>query len=88
MFNFKKEERKPREYKGETIYLTKYNNVDTEKFLDIIVRCIESYVRQKGIMPEKLRLSYENYNRILEYNKNLIEQRNEKYYTFGVEIEI
>ena len=88
MFNFKKEERKIREYKGETIYLTKYNNVDTEKFLDIIVRCIESYVRQKGIMPEKLRLSYENYNRILEYNKNLIEQRNEKYYTFGVEIEI
>jgi hypothetical protein len=85
---FNREEIKPREYKGTTIFLTKYSDVTVEKFLDIIVRSIESYVKQKGIMPEKIRISYENYNRILQHNKSLIEKKEGKYYTFGVEIEV
>ena len=85
---FKKDERKIKEYKGSTIYLTKYDDIKIEKYLDILVRSIESYVKQKGVMPEKIKLSYKNYNRILEHNKNLIEKKDEKYYTFGVEIEV
>lgn len=74
-------------YKGTTIYVTK-KDVDVETLLDIIVRNIEGYVKQEGMMPEKLRLSYENYNKILDHNKSLIEIKDNKYYTFGVEIEI
>lgn len=77
-----------REYKGTTIFLTKYENKDIEQYLAIIVSSIESFVRQKGIMPQKLRLGYNNYNRILEHNSSLIEKRGNKYFTFGVEIEI
>lgn len=87
MFNFRKEEIKVKEYKGTTIYLTRYEDVKIEKYLDILVRSIESYVKQKGIMPQKIRLGYNNYNRILEHNKNLIEKKNGKYFTFGVEVE-
>lgn len=85
---FRKEERKPKEYKGTTIFLTKYEDKTVEEYLAIIVSYVESYVKQKGVMPEKLRLGYNNYNRILEYNKNLIEKKDGKFYTFGVEIEV
>ncbi len=81
-------QRKPKEYKGTTIYMTKYEDIEIEKYLDILVRNVENYVRQKGIMPEKIRLGYQNYNRILDHNKNLIEHKGDKYYTFGVEIEV
>lgn len=74
-------------YKGTTIYVTK-TDINVETLLDIIVRNIEGYVKQEGTMPEKLRLSYENYNKILEHNKSLIEKKDDRYYTFGVEIEI
>ena len=77
-----------REYKGTTIFLTKYENKNIEEYLAIIVSSIESYVRQKGIMPQKLRLGYNNYNRILEHDSSLIEKRGSKYFTFGVEIEV
>lgn len=83
---FKKE--KPKEYKGTTIFLAKYEEKTVEDYLAIIVSCIEAYVRQKSIMPEKIKLGYNNYNRILEYNKNLIEKKDNKYFTFGVEIEV
>ncbi|MCI8346604.1 MAG: hypothetical protein HFJ12_01470 [Bacilli bacterium] len=85
---FKKDERKTKEYKGNTIYLTRYEDIKIEKYLDILVRSIESYVKQKGIMPQKIKLGYNNYNRILEHNKNLIEKKDNKYFTFGVEIEV
>lgn len=85
---FKKEERKPKEYKGTTIYLTKYEDKTVEEYLAIIVSCVEAYVKQKGVMPEKLKLGYNNYSRILEHNKSLIEKKGDKYYTFGVEIEV
>ena len=85
MFEFIK---KPREYVGTTIYVTKYDDLQVEKLLDIIVRNIENYVGQKGIMPEKLKLTYEEYNKILEHNKSLIEKRDNAYYTFGVQIEV
>lgn len=77
-----------REYKGTTIFLTKFENKSIEEYLAIIVSSIESYVRQKGIMPQKLRLGYNNYNRILEHDKSLIEKKGNKYFTFGVEIEV
>lgn len=81
-------ERKPREYIGTTIYITKYDDLPVEKLLDIIVRNIENYVSQKGVMPKRLKLTYEEYNKILEHNKTLIEKREGKYYTFGVQIEV
>lgn len=87
MFN-RNEERKVKEFKGTTIYLTKYNDLSVEEYLDRIVRSIERFEKQTGVMPEKLKLGYENYERILNYNKRLIEKKNDKYYTFGVEIEV
>lgn len=87
MFN-RNEERKIKEFKGTTIYLTKYENVNVERYLDMIVRSIERFVRQNGVMPKKLRLGYDNYNKIIHHNKTLIEQKHNKYYTFGVEIEV
>ncbi len=84
---FRKE--KTKEYKGTTIFLTKYENKTAEDYLAIIVSCIEAYVRQKRIMPEKLKLGYNNYSKILKHNKDLIEKKEEnKFYTFGVEIEV
>lgn len=88
MFNYRNKERKIREYKGTTIFMTGYEDMKIEKYLDILVRNIEQYVRQKGEMPNKLRIGYKNYNRILEHNKKLIEKKDSKYYTFGVEIEV
>lgn len=85
---FRREERKPKEFKGTTIFLTKYEDKTAEEYLAIIVSCIESYVKQKGIMPEKLKLGYNNYNKILEHNKSLIEEKDNKYFTFGVEVEV
>ena len=87
MFN-RNEERKVKEFKGTTIYLTKYNDLSVDEYLDRIVRSIERFEKQTGVMPEKLKLGYENYERILNYNKRLIEKKNDKYYTFGVEIEV
>lgn len=88
MFNLRKKENKEKRFKGTTIYVTKYEDVEVEKLLDIIVRNIEGYVRQENRMPDKLKLSYNNYNKILEHNKSLIEKRGDKYFTFGVEIEV
>lgn len=85
MFGFIK---KKREYIGTTIFVTKNEDVPVEKLLDIIVRNIENYVRQNRKMPEKLRLSYNNYSKIIDYNHTLVERREGKYYTFGVQIEI
>lgn len=85
MFNLRNKEKK---FKGTTIYVTKYEDVEVEKLLDIIVRNIEGYVRQEGKMPDNLKLSYDNYNRILEHNKSLIEKKDDKYFAFGVEIEV
>ena len=81
-------QRTQKEYKGTTIYMTKCDDIEVEKYLDRLVRNIENYVKQKGTMPEKIRLGYGNFNKILDHNKNLIEKREEKYYTFGVEIEV
>lgn len=41
-------ERKPREYIGTTIYVTKYDDLPVEKILDILARNVENYVKQKG----------------------------------------
>lgn len=87
MFN-KKGKKIIREFKGTTIYLTKYEDMKVEKYLNMIVRSIERFVKQNGEMPEKLKLGYTNYERILKHNKKLIEKKNNKYYTFGVEIEV
>lgn len=87
MFN-RNEERKVKEFKRTTIYLTKYDDLSIEEYLDRIVRSVERYEKQTGTMPKKLKLGYSNYERILKHNKNLIEKKNDKYYTFGVEIEI
>lgn len=86
MFGFIKKQK--REYIGTTIFITKNEEVTVEKLLDIIVRNIENYVRQNHTMPEKLRLSYNNYSRIIDYNHTLVERREGKYYTFGVQIEV
>lgn len=87
MFNFRRnnEERK---FKGNTIYVLKYDDLPIEQILNIIVKNIEAYTRSEGKMPDKLRINYKTYERILAYNKTLIEKRNGKYYTFGVEIEV
>lgn len=87
MFN-KNTEKNFKEFKGTTIFVTKYEDVKVEKLLDIIFRIIENYVRQNHTMPEKLKLSYNNYNRIIEYNRTLVEKREEKYYILGVQIEV
>lgn len=81
-------ERKPIEYKGTIIFMTKYENVKVERLLAYIVSNIENYVAQKGIMPEKLKLGRNNLSRIMKHNKNLIEEKEDKFYTFGVEIEV
>ena len=86
MFEFIRRNKK--EYVGTTIFVTKNEDVPVEKLLDIIVRNIENYVRQNHVMPEKLRLSYNNYSRIIDYNHTLVERHDGKYYTFGVQIEI
>ncbi len=88
MFNLRNKENNKKRFKGTIIYVTKYEDVEVEKLLDIIVRNIEGYVRQENRMPDKLKLSYNNYNRILEHNKSLIKKRGDKYFTFGVEIEV
>lgn len=85
MFDFVK---KPKEYVGTTIYVTKYDDLPIEKMLDILARNVENYVKQKGVMPEKVKLTFEGYNRILEYNKTLIEKREGKYYIYGTQIEV
>ena len=87
MFN-RSEERNFKEFKGTTIFVTKYEDVKVEKLLDIIFRIIENYVRQNHTMPEKLRLSYNNYNRIIEHNRTLVEKCEEKYYILGVQVEV
>lgn len=87
MFNFRKNNEK-RKFKGNTIYVLKYDDLPIEKILDIIVKNIESYTRTEGKMPDKLRISYETYERILAHNKTLIEKKDDKYYTVGVEIEV
>ncbi len=86
MFEFIKKQRK--EYVGTTIFITKNEEVPVEKLLAIIVGNIENYVRQNHTMPEKLRLSYNNYSRIIDHNHTLVERRNGYYYTFGVQIEV
>lgn len=86
MFEFIKKAK--REYVGTTIFVTKNEDVTVEKLLDIIVRNIENYVRQNHTMPEKLRLSYNNYSRIIDHNHTLVERRDGCYYTFGVQIEV
>ncbi len=75
-------------YNGPIIYITRYEDLDVEKLLDIIVRHIESYTRQEGIIPDKLILSENNFNRIMKHNKTLIVRENDKYYTFGIEVEV
>lgn len=87
MFNFRRnnEERK---FKGNTIYVLKYDDLPIEQILNIIVKNIEAYTKSEGKMPDKLRIRYETYERILSHNRTLIEKRNGKYYTFGVEIEV
>ena len=75
-------------YREPVIYMTKYEDLEAEKLLAIVVSHIESYVRQNQTMPEKIRFSYNNYEKILKHNKSLIMQKDNKYYTFGVEIEI
>ena len=85
MFEFIK---KRREYVGTTIFITKNEDVPVEKLLAIIVENIENYVRQNHTMPEKLRLSYNNYSRIIDHNHTLVERRDGYYYTFGVQIEV
>lgn len=85
MFEFVK---KPKEYVGTTIYVTKYDDLPIEKMLDILARNVENYVKQKGVMPEKVKLTFEGYNRILEHNKTLIEKREGKYYIYGTQIEV
>lgn len=88
MFNFINRNSDTKKYKGNTIYINKPVDIDIELYLDIIVRNIELYVNQNKIMPQKIKIDYENYNRILNYNKTLIEKKGNKYYTFGVEIEV
>ncbi len=87
MFN-RNTERNFKEFKRTTIFVTKYEDVKVEKLLDIIFRIIENYVRQNHTMPEKLRLSYNNYNRIIEHNRTLVEKCEEKYYILGVQVEV
>ena len=81
-------ERKPREYIGTTIYVTKYDDLPVEKILDILARNVENYVKQKGVMPEKVRLTFEGYNKILKHDESLIEKREGKYYIYGTQIEV
>ena len=50
MFN-RNEERKVKEFKGTTIYLTKYDDLSIEEYLDRIVRSVERYEKQTGTMP-------------------------------------
>ncbi len=88
MFNYRNNRENLKKYKGDILYITKNENMPIELLLNIIVKNIEGYVRQENKMPEKIKLSYKNYNRILEHNKNLIEKKDGKYYTFGVEIEV
>lgn len=77
-----------RGYFGTTIYVTKYDDLPVEKLLDIIARNVENYVKQKGVMPEKVKLTFDGYNKILEHNKTLIEKREDKYYIYGTQIEV
>ena len=91
MFNLREknvEERKPREYKGTRLFVIKPSDIDIELYLDIILRNIEGYVRQEHKMPEYIRLTYDNYSRIIDYNHTIVEKRDGRYFIFGVEVEL
>lgn len=88
MFKSKNKTNEDKKYKGTTLFVTKYDDVDVEVLLNLIVKNIEGYVRQEHKMPEKLRLTYDSYLKIINYKSSLIEKRDGKSYTFGVEIEI
>lgn len=89
MFNFKnKESKEEKKYRGTKIYLKRIENVDPERFLAILFSMVEGYAKQEQRMPEKIVLSEKNHKMILDYNKTLIEKREDKEYVLGVEVEI
>lgn len=49
---------------------------------------VEGYTKQEQKMPQKIVLSEKNYKMILDYNKTLIERKEDKEYILGVEVEI
>lgn len=65
-----------KEFKGDVLFITRNEDVEIEKLLDIIFRMVERYVKQEGRMPSKIMLSQENYNRIKKYRKNVIDDFN------------
>lgn len=86
MFNFKSKEEK--KYKGTTLYLTKLEDVEIEKVLAILFSMFEGYIRQENKMPEKIVLSKNNYDRIMNYNRKLILKEDDKEYILCTELEV
>lgn len=86
MFNFRNKMKK--KYRGNNIYLARIEDIDTEKFLSILFSMVEGYTKQEQKMPQKIVLSEKNYKMILDYNKTLIERKEDKEYILGVEVEI
>lgn len=84
---FRLKQKNEKKYKGSKLYVTKYDDVEIETLLSIIVSVIEGYVYQEHTIPDRLVLSSYNYNRIYNHNKSLIKKIDNKAYTFGVEIE-
>lgn len=89
MFNLRSKETKiDKKYRGEKIYLTKIEDIDAEKLLAILFSMVEGYAKQEKRIPQKIVLSEKNLKRIVIHNKSLIDEKEDKKYILGVEIEV
>lgn len=86
MFNFRNKMKK--KYRGNNIYLARIEDIDTEKFLSILFSMVEGYTKQEQKMPQKIVLSKNNYDRIMNYNRKLIIREDDKEYMLCVELEV
>ncbi len=86
MFNLKDKEEK--KYKGTKIYLAKIRDIEVERLLAIMFSMFEGYIKQEGKMPEKIIINKESYNKILEYNKKIILEEDDKKYILCTELEV
>lgn len=75
-----------REYKGNTLYVTTNKEESVEFLLNKILNSLTGFVRSRHEMPKYVKMSYENYEAILKYNKTLIMKEENKYFILGMEV--
>lgn len=72
----------------EVLYTPKESTINIEQFLCIIFNVIERYVKETKQMPKEIIIGRSNYQRIIKYNKSLVEEKNGKQYILCTEIRI